>query len=338
MVRIRHGWQVAALGLALALAGACNKEDKKANAPGDKTAEKGDKPGVASSGSSGAVDDLTLLPLDSELVMGINFAQVQQSSLWKQFVEPKLMSGDVQTKFAEFKAKCDLDPMGSFKTMSFGLKGLGTDKPDGVIVVHGLDKAKSLACIDKTKADITKDGGEVNRDGDVVLFKGKSGEEFAVMFVNDTTAVAALGEKGNAAGVKVVAQGGSTLKSSPPFLDMYGKVKTGDSLWFLMNGNSKIFDKAGAMGVKPKAVFGSLNVTDGLSLDLRMRMDTPDAAAQFANMGKAQIQQAAKMFDQIDIAADGADVKVTVVLSHQKLTALIQQVGGMFGALGGMGK
>src|SRR5678816_2390880 len=114
MVRIRHGWQVAALGLALALAGACNKEDKKANAPGDKTAEKGDKPGAAPSGSSGAVDDLTLLPLDSVFVMGVNFAQVQQGSLWKQFAGAKLMGGDVQTKFGEFKAKCDFDPMGAF--------------------------------------------------------------------------------------------------------------------------------------------------------------------------------------------------------------------------------
>lgn len=338
MVRIRHGWQVAALGLALSLAGACNKDEKKANAPGDKTAEKGDKPSGGPSGSSGAVDDLTLLPLDSELVLGINFAQVTQSSLWKQFVEPKLMSGDVQAKFAEFKAKCDFDPMASFKNMSLGLKGLGTDKPDGVVVMHGVDKTKALACIDKTKADLTKDGGEVTRDGDVVLVKGKNNEQFAVTFVNDSTAVAAIGEKGNAAGVKVVAQGGSTLKASPPFLDMYGKVKTGDSLWFLINGNSKIFDKAGAMGVKPKAVFGSLNVTDGLSLDMRMRMDTPDAASQFANMGKTQIQQAAKMFDQVDITSDGADVKITVVLSHQKLQALIQQVGGMFGGLGGMGK
>jgi hypothetical protein len=335
MVRIRHGWHLAALGLMLTLAG-CNKEEKK-GAPGDKTAEKGDKPGVAPSGSSGAVDDLTLLPLDSEIVLGINFSQVTQSSLWKQFVEPKMMTGDVQAKFAEFKAKCDFDPMASFKTVSVGLK-IVNDKPDGVIVVHGIDKAKSFACIEKMKDEAAKEGTEMTRDGDVVIMKGKGGEPAAVMFLNDNTAVVALGDKGNAAGVKQVAQGGSTLKSSPPFLDMYGKVKTGDSLWFLINGNAKFFDKAAAMGVKPKAVFGSINVTDGLSLDMRMRMETPDAAAQFANMGKAQIQQAAKMFDQIDIAADGADAKITVVLSNQKLQALIQQVGGMLGGLGGMGK
>jgi hypothetical protein len=336
MVRIRHGWHVVALGLALVVAAACSKDEKKPSAPGDKTAEKGDKPGAPSGPAS--VDDLTLLPVDSELVLGINFSQVQQSPLWKQFVEPKLMGADVQSKLAEFKAKCDFDPMASFKTISVGLKNLGAPKPEGVIVVHGIDKAKALACLDKNKDEITKDGAEITHDGDIVLGKGKTGEQFAMMFVNDNTGVIALGDQANAAGVKAVAQGTSALKTSPQFVDMYGKVKTGDSLWFLMNGNSKLFEKAAAMGIKPKAVFGSLNVTDGLSLDMRLRMETPDAASQLANMGKAQLQQAAKMFDQIDVSADGSDVKFTVVLSSQKLQALITQVSGMFGAFGGMGK
>jgi hypothetical protein len=331
MVRIRH---VVVLGLALALVAACSKDEKKTgNAPGDKTAEKG-----APSGSTVAVDDLTLLPLDSELVLGINFAQVQQSSLWKQFVEPKIMSGDSQAKLAEFKAKCNIDPMTSFKTVSVGLKGLGGAKPDGAIVIHGIDKVKALACIDNNKAELTKDGGEVTRDGDLVMGKNKSGEQFAMMFVSDNTALITIGEKANADGVKEAAQGKSPLKTSPQFVDMYSKVKTSDSLWFLLNGNSKVFEKVAAMGIKPKAVFGSINVTDGLSLDMRMRMETPDAALQLANMGKAQLQQAAKMFDQVDVNADGSDVKFTIVLSNQKLQSLITSLGGMLGGLGGMGK
>jgi hypothetical protein len=328
MVRIRHGWHVAALGLALTLAG-CNKEQQKSTG-GDKTAEKGDKPGVTPTGPSGAVDHLTLLPLDSEIVLGINFAQVTQSSLWKQFIEPRMMTGELQTQMATFKTKCDLDPMASFKTVSVGLKVVN-DRPDGVIVLHGMDKAKSLACVDKMKDEAAKEGTEMTRDGDVVLMKNKSGEPAAVMFINDNTAVVALGEKANVAGVKQVAQGGSTLKSSPPFLDMYSKVKTTDSLWLLVNGNAKFFEKMAAIGAKPKAVFGSINVTDGLSVDMRLRMDTPDAAAQFANMMKAQVQQAAKMVDQVDVTSDGADAKITVVLSNQKLQALTQQFGGMFG-------
>lgn len=335
MVRIRHG----SLALALALAFvACKKDEKKSDpAGGDKTAEKGGTGGGgAAAGAAATSEDLSLLPLDSELVLGINFAQVQSSALWKQFVEPKLMTGDATKKLAEFKAKCGFDPMASVKTVSVGMKHLDGGKPDGVIVIHGLDKAKSLDCMEKNKDEFAKDGGSYAKDGDVVLFTGKDGEQAAMTFTNDSTAVVALGSQGNTAGIKQVAAGGSTLKSSPPFLEMYSKVKTGDSLWMLMNGNSKVFDKMGAIGVKPKAMFGSINVTDGLSLDLRLRLESPDAATQLTNMSKAQLGQAKQMFDQVDVVADGSDVKYTVVLSSVKLQELIAKVGGMFGALGGM--
>jgi len=336
MVRIRHGSLVVVLGLAVALV-ACKKDEKSGNAASGKSADQGGQGGMAANATSG--DDLSLLPLDSELVLGLNFSQVQQSALWKQFVQPKLMSADAQRKLTEFKDNCGFDPMTSLKSVSVGLKGVGADKPDGVIVMHGLDKAKVWACLenDKVKAEMTKDGGSFSRDGEVGLFKDKSGSQFAVTFVNDTTAIAVLGEQVTAASAKAAAAGGSTLKSSPQFVEMYGKVKSNDSLWFLVNGKSKIFDKTAAMGVKPKAMFGSLNVTDGLSLDLRLRLDTPDAAAQLAEMGKKQVQQAAKMFDQIDVTSDATDVKIAVVLSSQKLQALITQFSGLLGAFGGMG-
>jgi hypothetical protein len=345
MVRIRHGSLVVGLGVALALVAACKKDIKTDNATqkgdkGDQTAEKSSGPspsGMAGNAASGQAEDLSLLPLDSELVLGINLAQVQQSALWKQFVEPKMMSGDAMRKMTEFKAKCGFDPMAAVKSVSVGMKGVGGNTPDGVVVVHGLDKNKMWSCLDNMKDEMTKDGTEFSREGDVGLFKNKSGNSVAMTFVNDGTLLAVLGDKATVAGAKAAAAGGSTLKSSPPFLDMYGKLNTGDSLWGLMNGNSKAFDKMASLGVKPKAMFGSINVTDGLSLDLRMRLETPDAAAQFANMSKAQLQQAAKMFDQADATSDGSDVRFKIVLSNQKLQALISQFAGLMGAFGGMG-
>ena len=92
-----------------------------------------------------AGDDLSLLPADSEMVLGLNFAQLQQSALWKQFA-PKLM--DKMSKgLNDFKAACGFDPMEAVKSVTMGLKGVGNDQPDGAVVVHGLDKAKSMACL-----------------------------------------------------------------------------------------------------------------------------------------------------------------------------------------------
>lgn len=328
MVRIRQGWLVVVLGLGLLAA--CKKDDKSASASGDKSAE-------AAGGANGAAsgDDLALLPADSEVVLGINFGQVQQSALWKQLVEPKLMTGGAQTKIAEFKTKCGYDPMASVKSVSLGMKSFAGSKPSGVIVVHGFDKAKTLDCVEKNKDEMTKDGTEVTRDGDVVVFKGPRGEQAAFSFIDAGTAVVVVGETANAAGVKAVTGGGAALKSSPAFLEMYKKVNSRDSLWGLVNG--KLLEKA-PMPMKTRAVFGSLNVTDGLALDLRIQFEKPEDATQAASLANGQAKEATAYVDKAEFTSDGAELHASVAMSSQKLQALISQFGGLLGAFaGGMG-
>jgi len=322
MVRIRHAWLV--VMLAVGLTTACKKEGS--NAAGGDTA--------AGAAGGAATDDLSLLPADSEIVVGINLSQLQQSQLWKQFVEPKLQSSEMQRKLTEFKTRCNWDPMTTTSSIAFGAKQLDGGKPSFVLIGHGVDKAKALDCIDKSKDEITKDGGEMTKDGDVVLIKDKNGDTGAMTFANNSTMVVAFGaERGTAAAVKALAAGTGTLKSSAPFVEMYKKVKTSDSLWGLASG--KVLDK---MPVKATAAYGSINVTDGLTLDVRVRFEKPDDATQAASMVNAQTKQAAKFFDRADFTAENTELHGTIVMSNQKLQTLIQQFGPMLGMMmGGMG-
>jgi len=318
MLRIRHGWVVALL--AVSAVTACKKDDKS-----DIAAAVGGPGGAGASAGKSSGDDLSLLPVDAELVVGINVGQIQQSA--------KARDQHKMGKLNDVKEKCGFDPSTAIKSVAIGLKGFAAEKPDGVVVVHGLDKAKTIACTDKMKDEITADGSEITHDGDVTLVKNKQGETVAVAFANDSTMVMVIGANANAAGVKTVLAGGSALKTSPAFVEMYGKVKTTDSVWLL--GSGGLMDKASAIGAKPKGVFGSLNVTDGLALDAALKFETPDAAAQVASKLKQQSQMAVTMVDKIDVTSEGDLAKISVVLSNQKLQALISQVGAMFG-LGGM--
>ena len=342
MVRFRNTWLVAVVALGLGGA-ACKKSDDAKS--GDKTAT-GDKATGDKSGGGGGTTandanggDLSLLPVDSEMVIGLNIAQLQQSALWKQF-SPKIMD-KIAGGLADFKADCGFDPLDSIKSIAMGMKNMGGGgEPDGAIVIHGPDKAKVLACVDKEKAKAKDKGTEMTVDGDVVLMKDKTGATTAFTFVNDTTMLGVIGSKGNKDGVKEAAKGGSTLKSSQTFVDMYSKINTQDSLWMLINGNSPALAKAGGMGIKPKAVFGSINLTDGLTLDFRVRMSTPDEAKSLVGMMQGQVgnPQVKQMFDTLDITGDGTDAKVSVKMSAQKLQALVAMVGGMMGGMmGGAG-
>lgn len=337
MVRFRYGWLVTVVAVVGFGAAACKKNDdakKAANGTPGAAGALGALPG----GSNASADDLALLPADSEVVLGFNFAQLQQSALWKEFA-PKIKE-KMAASMAEMKAACGFDPLDSVKSFSIGMRGLGEGTPDGVLVVHGPSKTAVMACSDKLKAEAAKNGSEVNFDGDVITVKDKTGNTTALTFVNDTTMIGVIGAKGTKEGVKAAAAGNSGLKSSATFMDMYSKIKPSQSMWMLMNGNSPALSKASSMGVKPKAVFGSLNVTDGLAVDVRVRLGTPEEATQLANMAKGQTgnAQVKAMFDKLEVTTEGSDAKIAVAMSSQKLHALIGMVGGMFGGmLGGAG-
>jgi len=158
-------WLVAVL----LIAAACSKKegekpaDKPADQPAEKPADKPADPGVkpttpdvpatppAKIKQATNVDDLGLLPVDSEMVVGVNIAQIQTSPMWKDFLAPRVMSDEVKAKLDEFKTKCSIDPLQAVKSASIGFKDTASGK-EGVAVVHGLYKAKVMACADKMKA------------------------------------------------------------------------------------------------------------------------------------------------------------------------------------------
>ena len=343
MVRTRS-FIIAAVALGLG-AGACKKKDEnKAGAPGDKTAEKvGDS--VTKGAPSGAMiagaDDLAMLPADAEVVVGLNFDQLQKSALWKQY-SPKLME-KAAAGLADFKAQCGFDPIEKFKSVSMGLKGVdGGKTPEGAVVVRGLDKTQTMACLDKGKAELAKKGSEVSVDGDVFTIKSKSGETTAWTFTSNDVLFGVMGPTASKDTLLAAAKGTNGLKASQTFVEMYTKINTKESLWFLVNGNAPFMAKASLPGAKPKAIFGSLNVTDGLTVNVRLRMATPDESKAFVDMMKGQTSnpQVKQMLDKFEVTADGADAKIEVAMSQKKLENLVQMVGGMMGGMmggGGMG-
>src|SRR5258706_10948328 len=169
MLRIRRGWPLVLLVASSFVA--CKKDDKPADKSADQKSvdqnsvgksdkkdeakgddKKADVPGQpeqlgATPASTASADDLGYLPLQSEIVIGINFAQLQSSSVWKKFAEPQLAQGDFVAKLNEFKTKCGFDPFVAIKSMAMSLGGLGGDtKQEAVAVVHGLEKSKMVLC------------------------------------------------------------------------------------------------------------------------------------------------------------------------------------------------
>jgi hypothetical protein len=313
MIQIRRGWFVVALACGISVPALADDRPVARKLPAP----------------AAAADDLSLLPVDSEIVGGVDFAQLQQASLWKRYVQPMLMT-DIQQQLTELRSSCGVDPMKIVTRISFGLKGLQTQAPDGVIVAHGVPKAKLVACFAKL-AKTKQLGTDLTVDGDVLISTSKDGRPVAFSFVNDSTALIVVGTAATKDGVKQIAGGTGALKTSVAFLDLYKKTRITDTVWMLMNGNAKAFDALAQMGIKPKAVFGSINLAQDLALDFRMRLGSEDQARSLATQVQGTVGQAAAMFDKLAVTSDGADLRVTLALSDAKLKALIAQFAPMLG-------
>ncbi len=317
-MRIRHAWFVAALSVGFVVSG-CSK-------------------GGGSSGGATSGEDLGLLPADSEVVVGINFTQIQSSSLYKQF-SPKLVE-KLSKELGDVKAACGFDPLESLKSISVGLKDVGGDTTSGVFVVHGIEKAKLMAKSCQDKLNESNKGNPMTVEDGVMIEHPNHGPAIAVGFTDDTTMVGVIGADANKDSIKKVASANSGLKTSSQFSELYGKIKPDQSLWVVVNAEAPAFSQLGQLGMHPKRIYGSLNVTDGLGLDLRVRMSSADEATQLTTMAKGQIgsPMIKAMFDKLEVTSDGAEVHAEVGMTEAQLKSIAAMAkGGLGGLMGGGG-
>lgn len=320
MVCFRSRRLAAGLFVCGVVLGACGKKEESSQGGGN--------------GATGAKNqDLQLIPVDSELVLGLNLAQARDSGMVRGLQQAAEKRPKVQALLEKIRTKCGFDPLTAVSSITLGAKNLGGNL-DGVIVIHGLEKAKALPCVDQLKDELAAQKVEVTRDGDVVLAKGGGTEETAALtFVDDKTAILVVGPKGTKAGALEVAQGKSTLSTSKEFTDMYSRVKTGDTLWLLLNGAAEpVADLLSKINVKSKAVFGSVNAANGLSADLRMRVESEDQATNVAKLLESQVAPFAQFADKVEIVSDKSDVRVTVSFTEEKLKSVMGLAQAAFGS------
>ncbi len=318
-----------------AVVGGCKKNDKPADKTGS-AAKVGDKAGTPAGTTAEAAgtkptaaaggDDLAYLPAASDVVAQIDLAKLRGSALYKSFLEPKLREAlEKEGKFAEFKAKCGMDPVAEMTSISIGMTG--SDDPQGVVIVHGMDKAKSMACLEKSKAEMEAEGSKYTVDGEIITVTAKEGKTSVMTFIDADSAVLQIGPAVNKDTLAAVLAGTAGVKSSAAFMDLYGKTKAG-TVRFLVNGNMKQLQD-NPMGIKPKAVFGSIDITDGLGVFVAARLNSDAEATQLAATINGQVAQAKAFVTKADVTADGSDVRVDVAMSSEQMTALAGMAGGL---------
>jgi len=311
-------WVLVAAALCAVVASGCSK----------------DSGGGGGAGAASAKGALGMMPKDSDAVVGIDFAALRSSELYKKY-SPLLMkaAGD---KLAEFKTACGFDPIESAGTATIGVKGDKSNQ-DVTIIVTGFKKDQVVECA-KKMAEKEGKGTQVKVDGDYVEFTTSDGPG-GVLFVGDAILAHVVGKK-SASKDELIAQSkqanDASLAGSKDFMDMLGKVDTKGGVWFVANGKAPSMQNS---PFKAQFVFGSVKVSDGIAADLNMKMETEADAKQVGDMAKSQFDQvkSAGMIDDGSADVSGKDVHIKVSMKQQQIEMIASMAKGMMGGMHGGG-
>ncbi len=273
-----------------------------------------------------ASDPLGFLPIDAEVVAHLDAQQLRRSDVWQRF-EPMILA-KVGPSLAQFQALCGFDPLVTVRRVSVGLKDV-TGNPSGVIVVRGIERSALMGCIDRALAK--QPAARVDRG--IVTVAGTTGEPPTVFgFVDASTLVLLVGRGASAGALRAAFGAGAPLRGSPAFTELHATLETRRPIWFVINGSSKLFDQAAGFGLKPRAVFGSLELSSGLVVDMRMRLETADQAQQVATMAQGQLGAVQGFVSKLEVTAAEADVVVALGMSPEQLETMTGLLAGSLGS------
>ncbi len=299
--------------------GACYRDRPPGGALENRTAE---------AHTAASNDPLAFLPVDAEVVFGLDARQLFASPLWKHF-EPRVMPR-IARGAQDFQAACGYDPFATVRSVTLGLKVSDSiDGIEGVVVARGLDRDRTMACVDRALSR----RGKITIEGRFVTVPGDGDAPPMVMaFADAATLVLATSR----AKLDAALSSGAPLRRSRAFSELWALVDAKQAVWALVNGSARAFDILATTGRRPRAIVGSVALDDGLSLSGRLRLGTADEATQLASLARSQLGPAGSMVERIEIGAEGADVTLRVEMTMGQVDALARMMFGMWGSpLGG---
>jgi len=273
-------------------------------------------------------DVLAFLPLNADVVVGVDTVALRASAVWAEY-KPKITKA-IGPQLTNVQRTCGFDPMETVQSVI--LAGYGKDVSNGVVVVRGLDRSRTTACLQRKIIPDTT----VTMDRDVMVLTDKNGERDRIAFADSSTLVLQGSRRGAPApeDLHAVLQAGSPLRTSSSFLEMFDRLERGATVWMVINGNASLFDDLATLGTRPRALYGTLRFAEGVAAKVHLRMATADQAAQLTATVQSQLQQASAMFDRLAVTTEGDVMTITAELSLDKLRSLISIVMTMAGAGG----
>lgn len=259
-------------------------------------------------------DVLGFLPVDSEIVVAIDARQIRGSQIWAA-VEPhidKIMGADLE----EVRTACGFDPLKTVERISIGLRSYDKNVA-GVFVVHGVG-AGMMGCV-KTRFG---KGGDVTEERGVAITKSGEHEQVAWTVIGSTLIVEIEPQVSHDS-LQAILASGSPLRSSKAFMAMFDQLEHGASMWGIANGRSHLFDELDSEGARPATAWGTLNITDHISLAGHATFADEPAAAKVKTLLQHAFGQAGNFIEHAEASAEKNRLSVTISIAGAQVQQLL---------------
>jgi hypothetical protein len=297
----------------LVVLGACYRDAAPAGAPANKAAP--------ADQARAANDELAFIPIDSDVVIGIEVARLRASPVWEQQLA-SVIEQAAASSLGKVKEQCGFDPIAVIERVTIGMKSRGGDAFDSIFVVRVGDAKRLLACVEREAGK----SGTVTKDGEVVLVR--SGNTMVGMtVVGGSTLVVRAAATVDRAAIQALLGNGSPLRGSPAFMALYGGLEQDAAVWFTLNGAAPAFGSLGMMGFRPRTIDGTLSVTDLYVANARVTAPSSPDASRLAQLVDSSAASARSMVEQLEIRADGAIVRMQVVMTQAQAQTLLATIG-----------
>lgn len=285
--------------------------------------------------SPSAKGQFAYLPKDSNVVVGVYPQQIATSGMFKELLEPQLAKS---SEFQQLKEKCGFDPLA---TVSGVVVGGNAETQDGmVLVVKGVTKEQFVKCVPAlasegdTPPKLTEEGNLVHVEA--------SGDSTWFGWADDKTAITRSDVK-DKAGIEALLKTTDGLDKNEAMMKLIGQVDSKAAVWFAVL-NTKPDQPIAGVPVQAKAIYGSMNFTQGLAFKLTLQQGSPEEAQTTVTGMSGQLEAVKQMMPylaNLTMKAEGSDVHVSLSMTNEEvkqLAPMIQdQIGGMIPGAGMIG-
>ena len=357
---------IATLAMCLALFG-CSKDEKKQDkaaegtasevaADGTDTADPGAArtmaaPTTASeapapvSGTSAAAAGYDMFRKDMNLVVGINLNSLRSNPAFTM-ARPMIaaaLAKESDGKYGQYTGACGLDPIDAVHSLMVG--GVIDGDKDFVLVVSGIDKTRLNKCIEGI-GKVAKEEVDIIEDGKLTTYqpKKKDDKPLNVAWLSDATLIVA--PELSKETLRERADGKDGMSGNAMMSDMLGKVNNKATFWVVSTPPA---DKGKDMPIQITGVYGSVELKDGLAIDVGLMSKDEAEAKKGAEALQKKLKEgvaelkgspfapmANKFVPKVSVKTEGKYILVNLTLNDAEYKEVLAMAQGFAKMAGGM--